>query len=203
MSQNSHYVIMTINNDQLYIEKVLHGDANSYAFLVDKYKDLVFSLALKVLKNREEAEEVSQDTFIKAYRSLEKFKGDSKFSTWLYKIAYNNCMDRVKKIAKSYHTGTIDEIVENRISATDDVLQTIERKERALIIKECLLELPEDERSILWFFYFEELSLKEITEVTSYSENNVKVKLHRARKKLLAIVENKVEPEMIHQYGRK
>ena len=156
-----------------------------------------------MLKNREEAEEVSQDTFIKAFRSLKKFKGDSKFSTWLYKIAYNNCMDRVKKISRSYNTDTIDEVVENRIKATDDVLQTIERKERALMIKECLLELPEDERSILWFFYFEELGLKEITEVTPYSENNVKVKLHRARKKLLAIIENKVEPEMINQYGRK
>ena len=191
---------MTINNDQLYIEKVLKGDTNSFAFLVDKYKDMVFSLALKVVKNREEAEEVSQDTFIK---SLQKFKGDSKFSTWLYKIAYNNCMDRVKRISRSYNTDAIDEVVENRIKATDDVMKTIERKERALIIKECLLELPEDERSILWFFYFEELSLKEITEVTAYSENNVKVKLHRARKKLLAVIENKVEPEMINQYGRK
>lgn len=194
---------MTINNDQQTIEKVLKGDTNSFAVLVDQYKDMVFSLALKVVKNREEAEEVSQDTFIKAFRSLKHFKGDSKFSTWLYKIAYNNCMDRVKKISRTYNTDAIDEVVENRIKATDDVMKTIERKERALIIKECLSELPEDERSILWFFYFEELSLKEITEVTTFSENNVKVKLHRARKKLLAIIENKVEPEMINQYGRK
>lgn len=194
---------MTQNNDQLYIEKILKGDTNSFAVLVDKYKDMVFSLALKVMKNREEAEEVSQDTFIKAYRSLKNFKGDSKFSTWLYKIAYHNCMDRLKKISRKYNTDTIDEVVENKISATDDVLQTIERKERAEIIKECLNELPEDERSILWFFYFEELSLKEITEVTEYSENNVKVKLHRARKKLLAVIQNRVEPEMINHYGRK
>jgi RNA polymerase sigma-70 factor (ECF subfamily) len=194
---------MTHNNDQLYIEKVLKGDANSFAVLVDRYKDMVFSLALKVMKNREEAEEVSQDTFIKAYRSLKHFKGDAKFSTWLYKIAYHNCMDRVKKISRKYNTDTIDEVVENKISATDDVLQTIERKERAEIIKACLNELAEDERSILWFFYFEELSLKEITKVTAFSENNVKVKLHRARKKLLAVIQDRVEPEMINHYGRK
>ena len=194
---------MTRNNDQLYIERVLKGDTNSFAVLVDSYKDMVFSLALKVMKNREEAEEVSQDTFIKAYRSLKNFKGDSKFSTWLYRIAYHNCMDRLKKVARKYNTDTIDEVVENKITATDDVMQTIERKERAEIIKECLNDLPEDERSILWFFYFEELSLKEITQVTEYSENNVKVKLHRARKKLLSIIENRVEPEMINQYGRK
>jgi len=194
---------MTINNDQHYITKVLEGDTNSFAFLVDKYKDMVYTLGMKVMKNREEAEEVSQDSFIKAFRSLHSFKGDSKFSTWLYKIAYHNCMDRVKKNARTYNTGTIDEVVENRIKATEDTMQTIERKERAELMKECMRELPEEERSILWLFYYKELSLKEIIEVTSLSETNLKVKLHRARKKLLSIVQNRVEPEMINHYGRK
>lgn len=67
---------MTINNDQLYIDKVIEGDANAFAFLVEKYKDMVFSLALKITKNREEAEEVSQDSFIKAFKALHSFKGD-------------------------------------------------------------------------------------------------------------------------------
>lgn len=194
---------MTINNDQHYITKVLEGDTNSFAYLVDKYKDLVYTLAIKVMKNKEEAEEVSQDSFIKAFRSLHSFKGDSKFSTWLYKIAYHNCMDRVKKNARTYNTDTIDEVVENRIKATEDTMQTIERKERAELMKECMGELPEEERSILWMFYYKELSLKEIIEVTSLSETNLKVKLHRARKKLLSIVQNRVEPEMINHYGRK
>ena len=194
---------MTINNDQHYINKVKEGDANSFAILVDNYKDLVFSLALKIMKNREEAEEVSQDTFIKAYRSLHNFKGESKFSTWLYKITYNNCMDRVKKISRSYNTHTIDEVVENRIESSESVLDSIERNERAQLMKECLSELPEDERTILWMFYYQELSLKEIIDVTSYSEANLKVKLHRARKKLLSIVQLRLEPEMINHYGRK
>lgn len=194
---------MTINNDQLYIDKVIQGDANSFAFLVEKYKDMVFSLAMKVTRNREEAEEVSQDTFIKAFKSIQKFKGDSKFSTWLYKIAYNNCMDRVKKVAKKYNTDSIDEVIENRIQATENTMQTIERKERAELMNACLLELPEDERTIIWLFYYEELSLKEIIEVTSLSKANLKVKLHRARKKLLAIVQERIEPEIINHYGRK
>lgn len=194
---------MTINNDQHYINKVKEGDANSFTILVDNYKDLVFSLALKIMKNREEAEEVSQDTFIKAYRSLHNFKGESKFSTWLYKITYNNCMDRVKKISRSYNTHTIDEVVENRIESTQNVLDSIERDERAQLMKECLNELPEDERTILWMFYYQELSLKEIIDVTSYSQANLKVKLHRARKKLLSIVQLRLEPEMINHYGRK
>ncbi|MFY0603484.1 MAG: sigma-70 family RNA polymerase sigma factor [Flavobacteriaceae bacterium] len=194
---------MTINNDQQYIDNVLEGDTNAFAFLVEKYKDMVFSLAIKITKSREEAEEVSQDSFIKAFKSLKNFKGDSKFSTWLYKITYHNCMDSVKKKARKYNTGTIDEVVENKMKATEDTMQTIERKERAALMEMCLQELPEDERSILWMFYYEELSLKEIIEVTSLSQTNLKVKLHRARKKLLAIVQNRVEPEIISHYGTK
>ena len=73
-------------NDQHYINLVIDGDTNAFAALVDRYKDLVFTLSLKMLQNREEAEEAAQDTFIKVYKSLSRFKGDSKFSTWLYKI---------------------------------------------------------------------------------------------------------------------
>jgi len=194
---------MTINNDQLYIDKVIKGDTNAFAFLVEKYKDMVFSLAIKITKNREEAEEVSQDSFIKAFKAIHTFKGDSKFSTWLYKISYHNCIDRVNKNARKYNTDRIDEVIENRIKATEDTMQTIERKERAELMNDCLLELPEDERSILWLFYYKELSLKEIMEVTSLSQANLKVKLHRARKKLLIIVQERVEPEIISHYGRK
>lgn len=194
---------MTLDNDQHYINKVKEGDTNSFAILVDNYKDMVFSLALKIMRNREEAEEVSQDTFIKAFRSLHSFKGDSKFSTWLYKITYNNCMDRTKRISRSYNAQTIDTVVENKIESSESILDSIERKERAKLIEQCLEELPEEERLILWMFYYQELSLKEIIDVTSYTQANLKVKLHRARKKLLNIVQYRLEPEMINHYGRK
>lgn len=194
---------MTTNNDQAYIDKVLKGDANAFSTLVERYKNMVFTLALKMVKNREEAEEISQDTFIKAYKNLNKFKGDSKFSTWLYKIGYRTSLDNLKKNKGKYNIDTIDEITINKIKSTEGILESIERKERAEVINTCMLSLPEDERAILWMFYFDELSLKEIIEVTDFSEANVKVKLHRARKSLLNIVEKKVEPELINHYGRK
>ncbi|WP_317124625.1 RNA polymerase sigma factor [Tenacibaculum lutimaris] len=190
-------------NDQTYIDKILRGDANAYTFLVEKYKVMVFSLALKMVKSREEAEEISQDTFIKAYKNLSKFKGESKFSTWLYKITYRTCLDVLKKTKERYVLDVIDEVTINRIKSTDTILEGIEQKERAEVINNCLLSMPEEERSILWMFYFEELSLKEIVNVTDFSEANVKVKLHRARKMLLSIVEKNVEPELIKHYGRK
>ena len=194
---------MTNNNDQLYIAKVINGDTNSFAYLVDSYKDMVYSLAYKMTKNKEESEEVSQDTFIKAYKNLNKFKGESKFSTWLYRIAYHTSLDQIKKNKINNATFEIHEVTLNQIQSADDILQGIERKDRAKIMDECLLRLPEEERSILWMFYYDELSLKEIVEVTSLSEANVKVKLHRARKRLLTIVEENVAPEIISYHGRK
>jgi len=195
--------VAIINNDQTYIEKILQGNTNAFAFLVEKYKVMVFSLALKMLKNKEEAEEVSQDTFIKAYKNLSKFKGDSKFSTWLYKIAYRNCLDNLKKNKERYAVDTIDEVTIHKISSTEDILESISRKERAIVIKKCLNDLPEEERTLLWMFYFDELNLKEIMEITDLSSSNLKVKLHRARKRLVSVVEKNIEPELINHYGRK
>ena len=194
---------MTNNNDQLYITKVINGDANAFAYLVDTYKNMVFSLAFKMTKNREEAEEISQDSFIKAYKNLKNFKGDSKFSTWLYRIVYHASLDAIKKNKNNNNTLEINEVTFNQIKSVDNILEGIERKERSKIMNDCLLKLPEEERSIIWMFYYDELSLKEIIEVTQFSEANIKVKLHRARKKLLAIVEENVAPEIISHYGRK
>ncbi|MFY9242831.1 MAG: sigma-70 family RNA polymerase sigma factor [Polaribacter sp.] len=194
---------MTDKNDQLIITKVINGDTNSFAYLVDNYKNMVFSLAFKMTKNREEAEEISQDTFIKAFKNLKKFKGDSKFSTWLYRIAYHTSLDSIKKNKKSNNTFEINDITFHQIKSVETILEGIERKERAKIMDACLARLADDERSIIWMFYYDELSLKEIIDITDLSEANIKVKLHRARKKLLTIVEENVEPEMINYYGRK
>ena len=194
---------MTNNNDQPYITKVINGDANAFAYLVDNYKNMVFSLAFKMTKNREEAEEISQDTFIKAYKNLPKFKGDSKFSTWLYRIAYHTSLDNIKKNKNNNNTFEINEITFNQIQSAETILQGIARKERSKVMDKCLQKLPTEERSVIWMFYYDELSLKEIIEITGLSEANLKVKLHRARKRLLTIVKENVEPEMIENYGRK
>lgn len=194
---------MESKTDQDYISLTLKGDTNAFSFLVEKYKDYVFHLTLKLLKNKEEAEEVAQDVFLKAYRYLPKFKGESKFSTWLYKIAYNTSLDAIKKKSNAIRNVTIDELTVNQIGSVETALDGIEKEERAVVMSDCMQELEEEERGILFFFYFKELSLKEIVEVTSMSKANVKVKLHRARKKLLHIVKQRVEPELIRHYGRK
>lgn len=189
-------------NDQHYINQTLNGDANAFAVLVDRYKDMVYALTLRMLKNREEAEEVAQDTFIKMYKSLSKFKGDSKFSTWVYKIAYNTSLDRLKKNKKYINNVAIDEFTEHQVKTIDNALQALEHQERAEAIKHCISLLPGDDSFLLTLYYYEEQSLEEIAKAMSLTANNVKVKLFRSRKRLAKILKNHLEPEIIEHYGQ-
>ena len=193
---------MANNDDDYYIKKILEGDSNSFGVIVERYQNMVFALALKMLKHREESEEVSQDTFIKVYKSLSKFNGESKFSTWIYRIAYNTCLDRIKKNSKYNNDVEINDVTSNEIFQAENIFDSLENKERSVIIKECMDKLPEDERVIMHLFYFEELSLKEIVKIVSMTEGNVKVKLFRARKKLFSIFKESVEPEIYSSYER-
>ena len=193
---------MAINSDDYYIKKILEGDSISFGVIVERYQNMVFTLALKMLKHREESEEVSQDTFIKIYKSLSKFNGESKFSTWIYRIAYNTCLDRIKKNSKYNNDVEINDVTSNEIFQASTIFDSLENKERSIIIKECMDKLPEEERVIMHLFYFEELSLKEIVEIVSMTEGNIKVKLFRARKKLFSIFKESVEPEIYNSYER-
>ena len=192
---------MTIE-DQHYINLIINGDTNAFTALVDRYKDLVYTLTLRMLKNREEAEEVSQDTFVKAYKSINRFKGDSKFSTWIYRIAYNTSLDRLKKNRKHFNDVTIDEFTEHQVKTIDNALSQLENEERNQAIQKCLAQLPRDDAFMLTLYYFEDQSLDEIAKVIGLTPNNVKVKLFRSRKKLATIMKAQLEPEIIEHYGR-
>lgn len=193
---------MTKASDQHYIDQVVAGNINAFAVLVDRYKDLVFTLALKTLKNREEAEEVAQDSFIKIYKSIGTFKGESKFSTWLYKVTYNSCLDRLKRNKRESNVVPIDEFNERQLVAVENVLNAIDEKERNQTIQECLQELPGEDSFLLTLYYFEELSLEEIAKIVGIKTNHIKVKLYRGRKKLAVILKKKLEPEIIEDYER-
>ena len=190
------------NNDQKIINQILEGDSSAFSVLVDNYKDLVFTLAMRMIKNREEAEEVSQDTFIKVYKSLNKFKGNSKFSTWIYRVAYNTCLDRLKKLKREYNVVAIDEFTEHQVKTLDNALDKMEAQEHKQKIQECLQLLPSDDSFLLTLYYFEDQSLEEISKVVGLTANNVKVKLFRSRKKLTSILIEQLEPEIIESYER-
>ena len=193
---------MTTDQETQIIHKIIKGDTQAFAVLVDRYKDLVFTLAIRMLKNREEAEEVSQDTFIKVYKALPKFKGDSKLSTWVYKVAYNTCLDRIKKNKNHYNEVTIDSFTEYKLKTVGNALDALEEKEQQQTIQNCLQQLASKDSFLLTLFYFEELSLEEISKIVDMEANTVKVNIHRARKRLAILLKQKLEPETIQSYER-
>ncbi len=202
MTFRSSYLKMTTNDDQILINQIKNGDTNAFGHLVDRYKDLVFTLALRMLKNREEAEEVAQDTFIKTFKSLNRFKGDSKFSTWIYRVAYNTCLDRIKRNKKYLNDVEINEITSHQVQTIDNALDKMEADEKREAIKRCIDKLPSEDSFLLTLYYYEDLSLDEISEIVGLKSNAIKVKLFRCRKKLAGILTDNLEPEIIEYYGR-
>ena len=187
-------------NDQHYINLAIAGNSNAFAVLVDRYKSFVFTLSIKMLQNREEAEEVAQDVFIKVYRSLQKFKTESKFSTWLYRITYNTCLDRMRSKKRNTPVFSFDNFEEDEVVSLISVLDTIEERERKQMIQKCLDLLPAEDGFLLTLYYFQENSLKEISRIMGINENNLKIKLFRSRRRLTAILKTQLEPEIINQY---
>ena len=194
---------MAFINDQHYINQIIEGNTNAFSVLVNQYKDVVFTLAYKMLKNKEEAEEVSQDTFIKIFNSLNKFKGESKFSTWIYKITYNTCLDKLKKIKKENNVVYIEDFKEHQVNAIQNIIESIDEKERNQKIQEYLQLLPSEEAFLLTLYYFDDQSIEEIAKVIDCNANNVKIKLYRTRKKLASILKEQLEPEILSYYESK
>ena len=193
---------MTTDQETSIVNQIIGGDTQAFALLVDCYKNLVFTLAIRMLKNREEAEEVSQDTFIKVYKALPKFKGDSKLSTWVYKVAYNTCLDRIKKNKRRFNEVGIDSFKDFQLKTIDNAFDAMEIAEQQQTIQDCLQQLASKDSFLLSLFYFEELSLEEISKVVNMEANTVKVNIHRARKRLTNILKQRMEPETIQSYER-
>jgi len=193
---------MKPNTDQLDIEMVLAGNVNAFANIIARYKDFVYTVVIRMVKNREEAEEISQDTFIKAFQSLSNFKGESKFSTWLYTIAYRKALDSIKKSKRTISSETIDLVNEGNLGLIQNGLDYLEAKERREIIQNCVQQLPEGMAAAITFYYFEDLSTKEIATIMELSQDNVKIKLYRGRKKLFTLLEQYIKPETIYNNGQ-
>jgi RNA polymerase sigma-70 factor (ECF subfamily) len=184
---------MDQKNDTWYIERVLKGDTQYFSYFVEKYKDIVYSIAFKVLRNREDAEEMAQESFVKAFKSLHTFKGDAKFSTWLYRITYNNCISELRK-KKMKFVSTDD--VQISDEAEEMNLDGIPAENRSKYVKAALEKLPEDEYTLILLYYFEDKSVEEISKITRLSESNAKVKLFRARKKLYTILNEMLKEDI-------
>lgn len=180
-----HSSDMQQQTDLELIAETLAGNTASYALLVNRHKRFVFTMALKFVKNREDAEEVAQDCFVKAYKALGTFKQTSKFSTWLYTIAYTTAMSHLRK--KRLPTNSIDEEnshmqLQNSISSYRS--DGVENTSKYAYLNLAISQLLPDDAAIITLFYQGEQRLDEIAETLNMESNTVKVKLHRARIRL-------------------
>jgi len=175
---------MDKNSDQSYIEKVKNGDSNAFAFLINRYKSMTYTLAIRIVKSHEDAEEVAMDSFLKAFQKIDSFKGESKFSTWLYTIVYREAITKVRK--KRIETAEVDDFVKDNYSEDQDFpqLEAMKEEEQKKYVRQAVDRLPEKDALIITLFYLNENSIEEIQQITDLTESNVKVKLFRARKKL-------------------
>ncbi|WP_121355300.1 RNA polymerase sigma factor [Flavisolibacter nicotianae] len=171
--------------DNELIQDVLQGNTAAYAELVERYRSFVFTIALRYINSREDAEEVSQDIFVKAFRSLADFKGASKFSTWLYTITTTTCLSflRKKKLAvqslDNEHVFAVAENVDGGMSANQ-----VEQKSRVQMVNEAIRMLSPEDSQVITLFYKGEQTLEEIAQIIGKEPNAVKVQLHRARTRL-------------------
>ena len=182
--------------DKEIIHRVLNGEQQLYAELVNRYQNFVFTVALRYTQQREDAEEVAQDIFVKAYRSLKDFRGDSKFSTWLYTIVTSSCITYLRK--KKLETSSLDnERVFEAADSQDSGMRAnqIEQKSKFAMVNEAIKLLSPDDATIITLFYKGEQSLEEIAQALQLETNTVKVRLHRARQRL----KEKMETYFAHE----
>jgi RNA polymerase sigma factor (sigma-70 family) len=176
-------------SDKELVDNILAGNEEAYSFLVNKYKNLVFSICLRIIENKEEAEDLSQEVFVKAYFSLKNHKkNESKFSNWLYRIAYTTSISkrrefRFQKQKKVDIKNLKDEVVDVNIA-----LINTEKQERKLIIRQAMDKLNHDERFLIHMYYFLDCSIEEISYITSQSKDYIKLRLYRTRIKLKGLL---------------
>lgn len=187
---------MRATKDQILIEKVLKGNSHAFASLVDSYKNMAYTIAIRIVKNNEDAEEVAQDSFVKAFQQLKTFKGDSKFSTWLYTIVYRTAISKIRK--KKIELTDIDQYVIENHSVDFSLLafENLKLEEQKFYIKQAINSLTELDAVLVSLYYLNENTYDEIIEITNLTKGNIKVRLFRARKKLYQELEKLLKNEL-------
>lgn len=181
--------------DEHYIDKVLQGDTAAYSFLVNKYKDMCYTVSYRILKDSQDAEDCVQEAFLNAYKNIRSFKRDARFSTWLFGIVYNitiNCRNKRAKYP-AVEISTRDREAGGKAYTLN--ASHMESNDRRYFINLAMEQLEEDENLVLTLYYLNECSVDEICGITGWTNSNVKIKLHRSRKKLHEKIQNILKNE--------
>jgi RNA polymerase sigma-70 factor (ECF subfamily) len=171
------------------VKRVLSGDTSAFAYFVDCYQDMAFTFAYRVCGNEQDAEDIVQESYVKAYRNLHGFRAESKFSTWLYRIVYNTAVTHSKKRLWEVDRETE---ADNVLHLAEDTLQVeVEAMDRKAVVNDILGRMPTGEALLLTLYYLEDHPVKEIVKITGLNEANVKVRLFRARKSFKELLQRR------------
>lgn len=170
--------------ESFYISRILAGEVSLFSYFVDKYKDMAYSIAFPITGNPQDAEEVVQDAFVKAYSSLSRFRQDAKFSTWFYRIVVNRALSKVRRKSLDLQAKDPGELHETDAGDVAAAYQRLTRSDQRKIISIAMEQLSGDDRVLLTLYHLNENTLEEIGEITGLSKDVIKMRLYRARKKL-------------------
>jgi len=181
-------------SDEELIASAVKGNAAGYAGLINRHRSYAFTLALRVVKNREDAQEVAQDSFLKAFRALPEFRMDSKFTTWFYRIVYTTALNHRRKTGPELDLLT-GELAERIPDSGSDSSFLIDRSIKKQYIDLAMEALPVGDALVLQLFYFQEQSLEECGIIMGLEANTIKIRLHRARQRLKTRLEHIMQLE--------
>jgi RNA polymerase sigma-70 factor (ECF subfamily) len=170
--------------DAIYVKKVLDGDVDAFRYFVMHHQQTAFGIALSMVKNESDAKDIVQNSFIQAFESLESFRQEAQFSSWLGRIVINNCLRFLEK----RKTVILEpgEFENHQGIEYNEALRSLKKQELQNILKKALRRIPPKEALAVQLFYLEQMSVKEIEETTGFTHSHVKVLLHRGRKCLHA-----------------
>lgn len=178
---------MTSQNDLQCIRRIKAGDVRAFSEIVSRYQSKIFNIVYRIVENREDAEDLTQEIFVRIYKSIGKFREESELSTWIYRIAYNTTLSEFRK--KRLVFTSIDDVQPLSEDSTDVVFEDREGEKQIELLEQALSKLSPEEVFLITLFYMEEKAISEIADVSDLTVSNVKVKLHRIRRKLAAGME--------------
>jgi RNA polymerase sigma-70 factor (ECF subfamily) len=175
--------VQSSEKDLALIDRILTGDALAYRELTNRHKDYAYTVAYRIVGNREDAQEIAQDAFLRAFKALDTFNREAKFTTWFYRIVFNAAVGFKRK--HRLPTQDVEETHHAALGVTvTDSADAMKQRERQQYIEQALQHLSPDDVMMITLFYLKEFTLEEIAEITGIPANTAKVKLHRARKRL-------------------
>jgi len=181
---------MENQDENIYIKRILEGETNLFSYFAERYSRSIHSLIIRIIPSKEDAEELTQDTFLKAFRKLDTFKGECSFSTWLFRIAYNTAISATRK--KRIILPIIDDAMLEGLTGEliDTFFEDDEDEIRLQKLEAAISKLTVEEKTLITLFYTDNKPVAEIADLLELTTDNVKVKLYRVRKKLYVLMTN-------------